>query len=188
MTTPLFTLIRLSAIACVLLTTTLGCNSSADKQPDADTKTDEAASTDTEEPEAKAEAAAEEPATLDHTNAAAVAKAALTAYKNKDLAALAEVSTPWNQEMFVELAAKGAEHPRYQSIFRGSRWEAVEAWDGEKIDAREKDPKTVVVDFLTDDEDERKVAVLELDEDGHWGFEDINFWEAERFNALEKVE
>lgn len=23
-------------------------------------------------------------------------------------------------------------------------------------------------------------------ENGHWGFEDINFWEAERFNSLEK--
>ncbi len=63
---------------------------------------------------------------------ASVARAALEAYRDKNLSALAALTHPDNRAIFEELRAGGEGHPRWASLFSPDawRWQAVRLWDG----------------------------------------------------------
>lgn len=115
---------------------------------------------------------------VDTTDARAVARAVLEAYRARDLAALAGYGTQDNRTLIAEIAAQGAAHPRYRSLFSGWRWEAVETWDGQLGEVRYRDlrgaiQRTVRADVLFGrSPTEVFVVSLELHE-GRWQFEDI---------------
>lgn len=75
----------------------------------------------------------------DRHDPAAVAGAVLTAYKGKDFKAMAALGTEGTAKICLELAEQGEKHPRYNSLFSGSRWEAVQAWDGTTLIVRYRD-------------------------------------------------
>ena len=107
-------------------------------------------------------------AEVDRADPKAVAVAALTAYKAKDMKALTPLSSTANKKIFAELAEKGEAHPRYKSIFGGLRWESVQKWDGTTADApRYVAPDRAVVRF-GDADATTAYVVLKL-EDKAWG-------------------
>ncbi len=117
---------------------------------------------------------------LDRTNAAQVAAASLTLFRERDLAGLSEISTAANRRILAELAEQGPSNSRYQSVFQGWRWDAVQAWDGTIEEVRyrhfvgsadegyEAQAKFGELDYP-------EIATLVLKwEDGQWAFEDIS--------------
>lgn len=111
---------------------------------------------------------------LDRSDPKSVAIAALTAYQQHDFGKLAKISTSMNQKIFSELSGQGAEHPRYNSVVTGGRWDAVEDWDGAIGEIRDRGEDYVFVEFAKSPyPDEVYVVALELEE-GKWAFEDIN--------------
>lgn len=75
----------------------------------------------------------------DRHDPAAVAAAVLKAYKAKDFKAMAALGTEGTAKICLELAEQGEKHPRYNSLFSGARWEAVQAWDGTTLLVRYRD-------------------------------------------------
>ncbi len=117
---------------------------------------------------------------VDRADANSTANAILTAYKGRDVIALAGLTNPTNKRIFVELAEQGADHPRYASIFGGWRWEIVQGWDGEVTQARyrhfvgtARDEYQAQVKFADMGSDEVGVVTMTW-EDDKWSFEDIN--------------
>ena len=120
---------------------------------------------------------------VDRSDPESTAQAILTAYKAKDLSALADFSTTSNKEILSEIAAQGEKHPRYQSIFSGWRWEAVQGWQGKLGEVRYKriagEP---VAQVYLGGLDGDKIAVVTLTwEKGQWCFDDINRSDRQRF-------
>ena len=113
-----------------------------------------------------------------------IAKVVLRAYGRRDLESLSDFSLAMNREFFAEIAQQGEDHPRYDSIFKGWRFEAVEAWDGEMGETRYRDESTAVVKFHEMNESEVAVVVLEKNENGYWRFEDINSPARSEFDSL----
>jgi len=70
------------------------------------------------------------PSKVDRTNAKETAHAILSAYRTRDVIALASLVNTTNRRIFIELAEQGEKHPRYNSVFLGWRWQAVQAWNG----------------------------------------------------------
>ena len=124
---------------------------------------------------------------LDMKNPAEVARAILQSYRQRDLNTLSELSLAMNRDFFKEIAEQGEQHPRYNSIFAGWRWDAVEAWDGRTADARQRGD-VVAVKFHQMSDSEVAVVMLEKDEQGNWRFEDINSPAAEDFDRLAKYQ
>ncbi|XWN29149.1 MAG: hypothetical protein ROR55_16720 [Devosia sp.] len=120
-------------------------------------------------------------ADTDRDDPGATAQAFLTAYKARDLAAMAPLMNKVNQEMFQELAAQGAEHPRYDSIFSGWRAEAVDGWTGTLGTVRYNNDQALVP--FAEANDETMIVVLDR-EDGGWAVEDVNSPSTGRFNRF----
>ena len=169
----------------LILTISVGCDSSAN--PGAKSTDESGSETDSDGKANKELDTA--PETIDPTDAAKVAVAILEAYREKDVGVLAELSNEGNRDFFAEIAEQGESHPRYSSIFQGWRWNAVQAWDGTTIEARQPDAQTTFVYFheLKDDDSRRAVVVLEKNANGHWQFEDIHSKDQAEFDAMEKV-
>lgn len=118
---------------------------------------------------------------LDRTEAVPVARAALSAYRSRDVIALAGLACGGNKAIFAELAAQGEAHPRYRSIFSGWRWQGVQAWnDSAPMEARyrhyvgsARDEYQAHVKFGALNADELLTAVLSW-ENGAWCFNDVN--------------
>jgi len=128
---------------------------------------------------------ADEKTKLDRTDAKAVAKEVLLAYQEKDFKRLSKLSTEENKEIFSELVTLGMDHPRYQSIMTGSRFEAVSKWKPtEPLSVRYRGANTAVVEFGATRE-ESHVVMLNW-EDDQWCFEDVNFPSREQFRGLSK--
>ena len=124
---------------------------------------------------------------LDRTDATQVAVAILTAYQNKDLRALASLSTSRNAVAIAEMAASGPSDSRYQSVFAGWRWQAVTEWDGMIGEVRyrhyvgtARDEYQAHVRFA--DFDLPEIAVVTLTwENEEWAFEDVHSPNLETF-------
>ena len=102
----------------------------------------------------------------------AAARVVLMAYRDRDLATLSLMANGTNRSLFVELAMQGADHPRYDSIFRGWRTEAVDGWDGALGNYRIDSRGMVQVPFAVVG---NEVMTLVLEEEtGGYGFEDVN--------------
>ncbi len=142
----------------------------------------------TEEPNAPVEMkpvdrATVEPDELDRTDAKAVAEACLVAYQDLNLDVLAELSTDGNRDFFSELAKAGKDHPRYDSITSGFRWESVSKWKAtDPLTVRYRGANTAVVEFGAS-KDESFVVMLNW-EDDRWCFEDINSPSRDAFREL----
>lgn len=119
---------------------------------------------------------------IDRTDAAATAEAFLTAYKARDLAAIAVVANENNQPLFAELARDGEPHPAYENVFSGWRAAAADGWDG-TIGATRYDGRDAVVAFGELGDDEIAVVIL-TSEAGGWAVEDINSPSRASFEAL----
>ncbi|MDH3600685.1 MAG: hypothetical protein OEU26_13710 [Candidatus Tectomicrobia bacterium] len=76
------------------------------------------------------------PSKVDRTSAKETARAILSAYRSRDVIALASLVNRTNRSIFIELAGQGENHPRYGSVFSGWRWQGVQAWDGKLGEAR----------------------------------------------------
>lgn len=120
------------------------------------------------------------PSQIDRANAKDTARAVLSAYRARDVIALAGLTSEGNREIFAQLAAKGESHPRYDSIFSGWRWQGVQSWSGEAGEARYRhyvgtmrDEYQAHVKFGQLDDDEFLVVTLTW-EDDKWCFEDIH--------------
>jgi hypothetical protein len=136
-------------------------------------------------PNASAASAAKEE--LDRKDPQAVANAVLSAFKARDLNALAAICTQDNQAMFSEIAAQGEKHPRYASIFSGWRWEAIQKWDGSVGETRyrhyvgtARNEYQAGVKFGEMSPEEWAVVTLTW-ENGQWAFDDIHSPEPETF-------
>ncbi len=128
-----------------------------------------------------AEEQQEEEARLDRNDPQAVARAALDAYRARDLAGLREVAGEGTRAVLDEMIAEGETHPRHKSIFGGFRWEAVSAWDGSISEARYS-PRLVYVRFA---ESEGKIVVVKLArENGALVFEDISNVSRDHFSSM----
>jgi hypothetical protein len=117
-------------------------------------------------------------ACADGRDPASVARAALEAYRSRDLAALADLAHPDNREILEELRRDGEAHPRWASLFSPDawRWQAVQAWDGRVGEVRyfgEGSGVTAMVRFGEISASELAVVALELRDD-RWWFEDVN--------------
>lgn len=110
---------------------------------------------------------------------AEAARAILTAYRARDLAALARSATADNRALLQEIAAQGEAHPRYRSVFGGWRTAAVQAWDGRVGEVRYRDlrdgPRGTVEAQVAFGRSADEVFVVTLELRGStWLFEDIN--------------
>jgi len=117
---------------------------------------------------------------LDRTDAAQVAAAVLHLYRQMDLAGLAELSVEVNQDIIASIAKLGPSSSRYESVFSGWRWEAVQLWDGDIRAVRYRhfvdssaDTYEAHVWFADVDSSEIVTVVLQWEND-QWAFEDIN--------------
>jgi hypothetical protein len=128
---------------------------------------------------------ADEPMAVDRTDAAATARAVIEAYKAKDMARMAELAPPAAKEFFQELAEQGEAHPRYKSIYRGWRWEAISGWDGKIHGVRYVDGDHAAVHFA--DLSPSELAVVSLVwQDGSWMFDDIHSPDPTTYRALKE--
>jgi len=109
--------------------------------------------------------------------AAAVARAVLEAYRGRDLAALAPLSTDKNRARLEEILARGEEHPRWANLWSGWRWESVRAWDGEleapRVLAYPSGRRGAKVPFARAGERVRVVELYAEGEGAPWRFHDI---------------
>ncbi len=126
---------------------------------------------------------------IDRSDAEVTGRTLLTAYRGRDVIALAGLTTQHNREIMAEMAAQGEKHPRYESIFGGWRWQAVQDWDGETVEVRYRhyvgsaiDQYEANVNFGRLTQDELLTVVL-IWEDGKWCFEDVNTPAADDFYA-----
>ena len=119
---------------------------------------------------------------VDRDDPAATAAAFLAAYQSRDLVAMAPLMNANNREFFDSLAAQGESHPRYRSIFKGWRWDAVTAWGGALGETRYKDGEAVVL-FGEMSADEVAVVVLTREAEG-WAVEDVNSPSPDDFTSL----
>jgi hypothetical protein len=119
---------------------------------------------------------------IDRTEPAATAEAFLTAYKARDLAAIAGLANANNQPLFAELARDGEAHPAYEDVFSGWRAAAADGWDG-TIGAARYDGGNAVVAFGEFGDNEIAVVIL-TSEAGGWAVEDINSPSRASFEAL----
>ena len=118
---------------------------------------------------------------IDRTKAIPVARAALSAYRSRDVIALAGLVCAVNKRIFTELAAQGEAHPRYASIFSGWRWQGVQAWrDTAPMEARyrhyvstARDEYQAHVRFGEIGPDELLTVVLSW-QNAAWCFDDVN--------------
>ncbi len=116
-------------------------------------------------------------ACADGTDPASVARAALKAYRSRDLAALEALVHPDGRALVEEIRRDGEAHPRWASLFAPDswRWQAVQAWDGRVGEVRyfgEKPRVTAMASFGELSASEVAVVALEL-RDGRWWFEDV---------------
>ena len=119
------------------------------------------------------------PAAATATTPKAIAKAILTAYKKRDL----EAWTPYARdpekakEVYAEIMSQREKHPVYGSLFKGWRWDSVQAWQGGIGDVRYLSSRRPVEAWVTygiePTSQERFVVTLEL-HNGRWCFEDLN--------------
>ena len=123
---------------------------------------------------------------VDRADARATAKGILSAYKSKDMQALAGFMLLDNRQIVEELKIQGANHPRFASLFEGWRWLMVEPWDGTIDEVRYwKSPSgrlTAQVKFDAVSADEVAVVTL-YRADGRWYFEDIHSPTLESFQS-----
>jgi len=119
---------------------------------------------------------------LDRTDPAVTAEAFVTAYKARDLAAMAELVNRTNEDLFRELAEQGETHRRYKSIFSGWRWEAGQKWSQASGETRYKGGDAVV--FIAPMSGNEVAVVVLTFESGMWAVEDINSPSLERFQSL----
>lgn len=123
--------------------------------------------------------------TTDLRDPAIVARTVLTAYQNRDLAALSEYTGGSTRLMIKELIELGSGHPRFRSIFDGWRWKAVSDWDGQVIATRyraRRHPRALV-HFHNINDYELAVLVLEW-KGGRWEFMDIQSPDAVEYETL----
>ena len=117
---------------------------------------------------------------LDRTDATQVATVVLQVYGEKNLAALAELSTEANQGVIANIAELGPDSPRYQSVFGGWRWEAVQGWNGTIAEVRyrhftDSSLNSYEAHARFADMSPPEIATVVLKwENGQWAFEDIN--------------
>jgi hypothetical protein len=130
---------------------------------------------------------------LDRTDSRLTATAILQAYKTRDLLALSELSTRGNRAILSEVIKEGEQHPRYNSIFSGWRWQSIQAWQGQVGESRYRQLSETEnrylkarVKFAENGRDSFVVVTLIL-EDGKWCFEDINNADRQGFEADSKV-
>ena len=110
-------------------------------------------------------------AEIDRTDPAATAQAFLTAYRAKDVKAMAPLANKTNEKFFNELAAQGETHKAFNDVFSGWRWEAMQLSDTVGEVRYDKRGAMVFVGAMPGDE----VGVIALTkDDGIWGIEDIN--------------
>ena len=115
---------------------------------------------------------------IDTTDARAVARAVLEAYRTRDLETLAGLATQDNRSLFAEIAREGSRHPRYPSLFTGWRWDAVTAWNGQIGEVRYTDLRATVRATIAAEvlfgRSPTEVFVVSLElRSGRWEFEDI---------------
>ena len=111
---------------------------------------------------------------VDRTDAKSVANTVLNAFKEKDLKQLQIVSHSSNKEIISDILKKGEDHPRYNSLFSGWRWDAVNNWDGYSLEIIEEDARESRVKFGESKEDNENYVVTLVWVDGKWCFEDIH--------------
>ena len=118
---------------------------------------------------------------VNRTDSKSTAKAILIAYKSKDLRTLSSLSNSYNVEMMDEIIEQGDRHPRYSSLWKGWRWDAVNNWDEYSLeiieDNRESSIKKSKVKFGESEEYDGYIedyVVTLYWEDGKWCFEDIH--------------
>lgn len=120
---------------------------------------------------------------IDRQDPTATAVAFLTAYKARDVVAMAPLSNETNRKMFTALANEGKQHKAYDNVFGGWRWTAAQAWTGDVGTVRYNKGGHALVPFGEKD-GEVFVVVLTSDDDGIWGLEDINSPDKADFEAL----
>ena len=119
---------------------------------------------------------------IDRTDPSATAIGFLTAFKAKDVVAMATFSNAENKEMFDDLAANGEASKVYKNVFKGWRFESASAWDGSVGEVRYRKGQAIVP-FHEMEGDEVAVVVL-TKENGVWGLEDINSPSKSRLESL----
>ncbi len=116
-------------------------------------------------------------ACADGMDPALVARAALEAYRSRDLAALEALVHPDGRALIEEIRRDGEAHPRWASLFAPDawRWQAVQAWDGRIGEVRFFGGEPRVAAMVRFGElSASEVAVVALERrDGRWWFEDI---------------
>jgi hypothetical protein len=136
---------------------------------------------------------------VDPTNADAVAAAVLDGYRRQDIAAIAVHTNQTNRDLFAGLIAGSEDR---EDLFGGWRGMAATNWDGETLPARftigyDGDREAIIpfaVETLTGtaslasgSAEVYLVIVLTLDDaaDTSWGFEDVNRYRADDYQALD---
>ncbi|SHI56230.1 hypothetical protein [Wenxinia saemankumensis] len=127
---------------------------------------------------------------IDRADPVATARAALVAFRTRDLEALSRLSNETNRETFAQLLEAGPGSEMYDEIFSGWQVEAVDAWDGALGNPRYDSQGHAHVPFAIDEgewEGTPYTDILTLvmtDEGAGWGIEDINSPDLERFGDM----
>jgi hypothetical protein len=124
-----------------------------------------------------------DPAKVDRTDPAAVARAVLTAYKAKDLATVAEFCDVRQQKLLRDVAAQGDKHPSYAKIFSTYPWPVIEKWQGDVGEVRYTTADEAYVVMGEPSPEDLQTLVLKK-VDGKWCYADIQTPEAKDFKAL----
>jgi hypothetical protein len=125
------------------------------------------------------------------TDARSVACSVLEAYRARNLEALAALSHGKNAKLFREISEEKEVHWRWNSLFVGPRWQAVQAWDGMTLDARYESGGAVVAFSRMDGDHWAVVRLQGRSQDGitEYDFEDIHRLSATKLaNLSEKPE
>jgi hypothetical protein len=129
---------------------------------------------------------------VDRNDALQTARAALQAFRARDVIALSEFSTPRNREIWMELVRDGERHPRYRSIWASWRWQRAQEWQGQMGEVRYRQISGTEVNYLrarvkfAESADQVYVVTL-IFGDGKWLFEDIHSPERASFESESAV-
>lgn len=118
---------------------------------------------------------------IDRSDPVATAQAFLTAYRAKDVNAMAVLANQTNEDFFGELAAKGEAHEAFNDVFSGWRWEAMNLSD--KVGEVRYDNRGAMV-FVSEMPGDEVGVIALTNDNGVWGIEDINSPTPADFNAM----
>ena len=123
---------------------------------------------------------------LDRNDPKSTAQLILKAYQAKNLEELLTYCNKTNKRIISQIAVKGEKHPRYRSIFKGWRWQAIQKWDGKIGPVKYINQKIAKVQFGKIRKNYVSVVTL-VKEKGQWCFEDIHNFPLNKYPSLLKA-